>query len=106
MSDQSVTIAYNRDHLPPGPAQDAVIRSITGEMADKGFLVAANTERPFLYRPIRSFEEVSRSLVGDLLNRVFGGSREQLLVQVLGGRKKLTAKERSLLEQVLKEQDR
>lgn len=75
-------------------------------LVDKGFLVAANTERPFLYRPIRSFEEVSRSLVGDLLDRVFGGSREQLLVQVLGGRKKLTAKERSLLEQVLKEQDR
>ena len=48
---------------------------------------------------------MSKSLVGDLVKRVFRGSREQLLVQVLGGRKKLTAKERALLEQILKEQD-
>lgn len=75
-------------------------------LVDKGFLEAANTERPFVYRPIRSFEDVSRSLVGDLVKRVFGGSREQLLVQVFGGRKKLTPKERAFLEQILKEQDR
>ncbi len=74
-------------------------------LVDKGFLEATNTERPFLYRPIRTFEDVSRSLVGDLVTRLFSGSRERLLVQVLGGRKKLTAKERSFLEQILKEQD-
>ena len=38
MSDTS--IAWNRDALPPGPEQDAVIKGITGELADKGFLVA------------------------------------------------------------------
>lgn len=74
-------------------------------LVDKGFLEAANTERPFVYRAIRTFDDVSKSLVGDLVKRVFRGSREQLLVQVLGGRKKLTAKERALLEQILKEQD-
>ena len=40
MSDSSTAIAWNRDHLPPGPEQDAVIKGITGEIADKGFLVA------------------------------------------------------------------
>ena len=39
MSDATM-LAWNRDHLPPGPEQDAVIKGITGEMADKGFLVA------------------------------------------------------------------
>ena len=39
MNDQPV-IAWNRDALPPGPEQDAVIKGITGEIADKGFLVA------------------------------------------------------------------
>lgn len=73
-------------------------------LVDKGFLEAVNLERPYLYRPMRSFEDVSGSLVGDLVKRVFHGSREQLLVHVLGGRKKLTAKERRLLEQILKEQ--
>ena len=66
-------------------------------LIEKGFLEAVNSERPYIYRPLRSFEDVSRSLVGDLVQRLFSGSREKLLVQVLGGRKKLTAKERSLL---------
>jgi NADH-quinone oxidoreductase subunit B len=34
------TIAWNREHLPPGPAQDAVVKGITGEIEDKGFVVA------------------------------------------------------------------
>ena len=38
MSD--VVLAWNCDHLPPGPEQDAVIKGITGEISDKGFLVA------------------------------------------------------------------
>ena len=33
-------IAWNRDALPPGPEQDAVVKGITGEIADKGFIVA------------------------------------------------------------------
>jgi BlaI family transcriptional regulator, penicillinase repressor len=73
-------------------------------LVDKGFLQAVNEDRPIQYLPIRSFDEVSRSLLGDLVKRVFNGSRERLLVQILGGQKKLTAKERDLLEQILKEQ--
>jgi predicted transcriptional regulator len=73
-------------------------------LVDKGFLAALNDERPFVYRAVRSFDEVSRSLIGDLLQRVFNGSREQLLVHILGSQKKLTAKERELLERILKEQ--
>jgi NADH-quinone oxidoreductase subunit B len=33
------TIAWNGSELPPGPDQDAVIRSITGEIAGRGFVV-------------------------------------------------------------------
>jgi len=73
-------------------------------LVEKGYLEQTHRERPFRYRPVRAFQEVSRSLVGDLLQRVFRGSREQLLVQVLG-QKKLTPAERSAIEQLLKEQD-
>ena len=72
-------------------------------LVDKGFLEQANDRRPFLYRPARGFDDVSGSLVRDLMHRVFRGSREELLVQVLG-QKRLTAKERAVLEQILKEQ--
>jgi hypothetical protein len=40
-----------------------------------------------------------------LLNRVFGGSREQLFVRLLE-QKKLTASERRILERVLEEHDK
>jgi predicted transcriptional regulator len=51
-------------------------------LGEKGFLEQTSGERPFRFRPARSFDEVSRSLVGDLVDRVFGGSREKLLMGV------------------------
>ena len=74
-------------------------------LVEKGFLKQANDERPFIYKSLRSFEEVSRRLVGDLVHRVFQGSREELLVRLLDG-KKLTTKERELLQQILRETER
>ncbi len=38
-SNQDV-VAWNRAALAPGPEQDAVLRGITGEIADRGFVVA------------------------------------------------------------------
>ncbi len=74
-------------------------------LTDKGFLEQVTTERPFQFRPVRSFDEVSGSLVADLIDRVFRGSREQLLVRLLEQRK-LTAKERAALESILREKQR
>jgi len=71
-------------------------------LVEKGFLKQSNEERPFIYKPIRSFNDVSRRIVGDLVQRVFQGSREELLVRLLDG-KKLSATERNLLKQVLRE---
>jgi BlaI family transcriptional regulator, penicillinase repressor len=72
---------------------------------DKGFLEQTNDQRPFCYRAARSYEKVSATLLGDLVKRVFRGSREQLLVR-LAEQKKLTAKERAVLEKLLQEQKR
>ena len=40
MSDSARRSPGTATHLPPGPEQDAVIKGITGEIADKGFIVA------------------------------------------------------------------
>ncbi len=80
------------------------VANLTRILVDKGFLEATNDQRPFRYRSVRSFDEAARNFVGDLVERVFGGSREQLLVNFFGRRRKLSAKERALLEQILKEQ--
>lgn len=78
------------------------IATLVRILHDKGFLEATNDERPFRYRPVRSYEDVSGRLLGDVLERVFRGSREQLLVRLVEQRR-LTARERLVLEEILKE---
>lgn len=72
-------------------------------LADKKFIEQTNEKRPFTYQPIRTFDEVSGNLLTDMVKRVFGGSREQLLVRLMDNRK-LNKKERALLEEILREQ--
>ncbi len=69
-------------------------------LMEKGFLEQTNEERPFRYQPVRSYEEVSGSLLTDLIEKVFGGSREQLLVRLMEQRK-LTRQERETLDEIL-----
>lgn len=70
-------------------------------LADKGFLDQVNEQRPFVYRPKKTYEEVSGKLLTDLVDRVFDGSRERLLVRLLE-QKKLSTKERAALEDILR----
>ena len=46
------------------------VANLTRILVEKGFLEPTNQQRPFRYRAVRSFEEVSRSLLGDLVERV------------------------------------
>ena len=73
-------------------------------LVEKHYLKAINDERPFVYASVKSFDDVSKSFVGDLVDRVFQGSREALLVQLLGKRKKLTAAEKAFLQKLLEDQ--
>jgi BlaI family transcriptional regulator, penicillinase repressor len=93
------TAAEIRDRLAATGRELAytTVATLIRILSDKGFLEQTNSERPFLYRPVRSFEDVSRSMVGDLIDRVFRGSREQLVLRLLEERS-LTAKERAILE--------
>jgi predicted transcriptional regulator len=100
------TAADARDRLAAAGLDLAyvTVANLIRALADKGFLQQTNQERPFSYRPARSFDEVSHSLVGDLVRRVFGGSREDLLLNVLK-RRRLTSKERALLRDILEEHE-
>lgn len=74
-------------------------------LVDKGYLRPTNDQRPYRYEPIRSFAEVSSGFIGDLVKRVFQGSREQMLVHLFGRQESLSDKERELLRSILR-QDR
>ena len=98
------TVADVRDVLAESGLDRAytTIATLVRILADKGFLVQTNQERPFAYRPAQSYEEVSRKLLGDVVDRVFRGSRELLLVRLME-QKALSARERALLEELLRE---
>jgi len=71
-------------------------------LADKGFLQQVNDERPFIFRPLRSYEDVSGKLLKGLLQKVFHGSWKHMLVRLVE-EETLSAKDRAALEALLKE---
>jgi BlaI family transcriptional regulator, penicillinase repressor len=93
-----------RDELAASGVDRAytTVATLVRILAEKGFLIQTNDERPFRYRPARSYEDVSRRLLGEIVDRVFRGSREQLLVRLLE-RETLSERERALLRDILRE---
>jgi BlaI family penicillinase repressor len=98
------TAAEARDRLAAAGLDRTytTIANLVRALADKGFLAQVTDERPFVYRPAKSYEDVSGRLLGDLVERVFRGSRAQLLCRLVEQRK-LTAEERAVLEKIVKE---
>ena len=98
------TAALARDHLAASGLDRTytTIANLVRTLHDKGFLKQVNNERPFVYRPAKSYEDVSRRLLGEMVDRVFRGSRAQLLCRLVEQRK-LTAEERAVLEKIVEE---
>jgi BlaI family penicillinase repressor len=103
--DKPLSVADVKDELARQGLERAytTVATLVRILADKGFVKQLNDERPFIYEPAKSYEEVSSRLLSDLVDRVFQGSREQLLLRLID-QKRLSAKERSALEQILKQQ--
>jgi predicted transcriptional regulator len=99
-----ITALEARDELARAGVDRAytTVATLIRILMEKGFLRQTSKERPYSYRAVRSYEEVSRRLLADLVDRVFGGSREQLMLRLLE-QKKLSPKERARLEQILRE---
>ena len=55
-------------------------------MTDKGLLVRSE-ERPHVYKPTVSEEKTQKQVIGDLLNKVFAGSAEKLVMRALSAKK-------------------
>lgn len=100
-------IAEVRDDLAANGRELAytTVATLVRILHEKGFLKQTGERRPFSFRPLKSYEQVSGALLKDIVARVFGNSREQLLLRLID-QKQLTAKERAFLEGILKEQNR
>jgi predicted transcriptional regulator len=69
-------------------------------MTEKRLVERDETERTHVYRARFAREQTQRQLVGDLLDRAFGGSAKQLVLQALATRK-ASAKEMALIRRLL-----
>ena len=78
------------------------IATLVRILVDKGYLRQTNDQRPFIYRPLRTFRDVSKRILGDVVNRVFHGSRKELLLQLMED-EELTDAEREVLERLVQE---
>jgi predicted transcriptional regulator len=98
----AATVAEVRDDLAASGLDLAytTVATLVRILTDKQFLIQTNEDRPFLYRPSRSYEDVSRRLLGDVIDRVFRGSREMLLVRLME-QKALSSHERDRLREIL-----
>jgi predicted transcriptional regulator len=73
-------------------------------MTEKGLVVRDESERAHVYRPRLTEQKTQRQLVGDLLDRAFGGSASKLVVQALAARK-ADPEELAQIRQLLDELD-
>ena len=103
---QEATAQEVRDRLATSGADltYTTVATLVRTVQEKGFLAQVNEARPFRYRAIRSFDDTSERFVGQLIERVFRGSREQLFVRLFK-HKKLTESERAFLQQLLEEDE-
>lgn len=99
-----LTVAEVRDALERAGRDLAytTVATLVRILVEKSFLKQTNEERPFLYCSIRSFDDVSGSMLGDMIQKVFGGSREKLLLRLLEERA-LKPHELEKIKEILKE---
>lgn len=72
-------------------------------MVDKGLLKRDERERTHVYRPSVAAEQTQKRLVADLVDRVFAGSAQRLIMQALdakGASQEELDEIRSLLDQM------
>ena len=69
-------------------------------MSEKGLVERDESQRPQIYRARYSQQHTQRQLVGDLLDRAFGGSVKTLVLQALAS-KRTSPAELAALEKLL-----
>ena len=71
-------------------------------MTEKGLVVRDDSKFQHIYRPAVSEEKTQKQVVGDLLEKVFSGSAEKLVMRALSA-KKVSTKELAKIRKMLDE---
>ncbi|HLJ49004.1 MAG TPA: BlaI/MecI/CopY family transcriptional regulator [Bryobacteraceae bacterium] len=79
------------------------VLTMMGILEHKGHLKKERGERAYLYRPAQSEVQVKKRMVKEFVDRVFDGSTQPLLVQLIGERQ-ISADEIHEIDELLKKQ--
>jgi len=71
-------------------------------MMDKGLVIRDDSKFKHVYRPVLTEEKAQKQLVSDLLERVFSGSAEKLVMRALSARE-VSTKELASIRKMLDE---
>ena len=74
-------------------------------MTEKGILLRNDSKYKHIYKPVITEESAQKQLVGDLLERVFSGSAEKLVMRALSA-KKVSVKELAKIRKMLDKLER
>lgn len=69
-------------------------------MTDKGLLIRDNSQFKHVYEPAVSAEDTESQIVGDMLEKVFSGSAEKLVMRALSANR-ISAEELKKIRQLL-----
>lgn len=73
-------------------------------MIDKGLVIRDESQRAHVYAARESEQRTQRQLLGDLIDRAFGGSPAKLVMQALSG-SKASAEELTAIRRMLEEME-
>jgi len=96
-----ITVRQVHDALGRDTAYTTVLKLLQ-IMTEKGLVARDESQRSHVYRASRKQEQTQRQLVGDLLERAFGGAADKLVLQALSA-KKVTAEELAEIRRMLDE---
>ncbi len=107
---QIMKVLWQKDRATVREVQDALaavqplaytsVLTMMRILEQKGYLEHEEKERTFIYRPCISETQASRSLIRDLIDRVFDGSAG-LLVQSVLDAEEITPEELARLKQMI-----
>jgi predicted transcriptional regulator len=100
----TVREVYERLNLAKPTGYTTVLK-LMQIMADKGLVARNEQQRAHVYEAAWRQEDTQRQLVGDLVERAFGGSATQLVMQALAA-KRATPEELAEIRRILDEFER
>ena len=70
----------------PRPLAYTTVQTMLNILAKKGRVKRTKRERAFVYKPVVSRDQVAQKAVHDIVQRMFGGSAESLVMSLLESR--------------------